>query len=238
MSKTLAVFGAGTGLGAATARRFGREGYAVALVARRPERLDALVAELGDDGIEAAAFPADLSEPAAVPALVERIVDRFDRIDVVEYAPIPAAAPMLPATEVTADLLGRLAGLYLHTPVETARAVLPAMIERGDGAFLLGQGVSAVRPLPGMSGVGPVMAAARNWILSLHGELAAHGVYAGTLSVAAWVEGSAGHRAASDADPGLGNHPTVTAAELADQYWDLYTRRDRPERVHPPLPTA
>ncbi|MET9110698.1 SDR family NAD(P)-dependent oxidoreductase [Streptomyces zhihengii] len=178
MSKTLAVFGAGTGLGAATARRFGREGYAVALVARRPERLDALVAELGEDGIEAAAFPADLSEPTAVPALVERIVDRFGRIDVVEYAPIPTTAPMLPATQVTAELLGRLAGLYLHTPVETARAVLPAMIERGDGAFLLGQGASAVLPMPGMSGVGPVMAAARNWILSLHGELAAHGVYA------------------------------------------------------------
>ncbi|MFI8008236.1 SDR family NAD(P)-dependent oxidoreductase [Streptomyces sp. NPDC086010] len=238
MSRTLAVFGAGTGLGAATARRFGEEGYAVALVARRPERLNALVAALGEDGIEAAAFPADLSEPAAVPALVERITDRFGRIDVVEYAPIPATAPMLPATEVTADLLERLAGLYLHTPVETARAVLPAMIERGDGAFLLGQGVSAVRPLPGMSGVGPVMAAARNWILSLHGELAAHGVYAGTLSVAAWIEGSAGHLAASDADPGLAGHPTVTAAELADQYWDLYTRRDRPERVHPPLPAV
>lgn len=237
MSKTLAVFGAGTGLGAATARRFGEEGYAVALVARRPERLDALVDELGKDGIEAAAFPADLSEPVVVPALVERITGRFGRIDVVEYAPIPATAPMLPATQVTADLLGRLAGLYLHTPVETARAVLPAMIERGDGAFLLGQGVSAVHPLPGMSGVGPVMAAARNWILSLHGELAAHGVYAGTLSVAAWIEGSAGHLAASDADPGLAGHPTVTAAELADQYWDLYTRRDRPERVHPPLPT-
>jgi NADP-dependent 3-hydroxy acid dehydrogenase YdfG len=238
VNRTIAVFGAGTGLGAATARRFGEEGYAVALVARRPRRLDALVEELGKEGIEAAAFPADLSDTAAVPALVERITGRFGRIDVVEYAPIPTAAPMVAATQVTAELLSRLAGLYLHTPVETARAVLPGMIERGDGAFLLGQGVSAVHPLPGMSGVGPVMAAARNWVLSLHGELAAHGVYAGTLSVAAWIEGSAGHLAASEADPGLAGHPTVTAAELADQYWDLYTRRDHPERVYPPVPAV
>ncbi|MCF2130962.1 SDR family NAD(P)-dependent oxidoreductase [Strepomyces sp. STD 3.1] len=238
MSRTIAVFGAGAGLGSATARRFGKEGFAIALVARRPERLDALVGKLGEEGIEAAAFPADLSDTAVVPALVERITDRFGRIDVVEYAPIPTAAPMVAATQVTADLLDQLAGLYLHTPVETARAVLPGMIERGDGAFLLGQGVSAVHPLPGMSGVGPVMAAARNWILSLHGELAPRGVYAGTLSVAAWIEGSAGHLAASEADPGLAGHPTVTAAELADQYWDLYTRRDRPEQVYPPLPTV
>jgi len=55
MSKVIALFGAGTGLGVSVARRFGREGFRVALVARRKERLDALVADLADGGIEAAA---------------------------------------------------------------------------------------------------------------------------------------------------------------------------------------
>ncbi|MFE1265805.1 hypothetical protein ACFW5X_35580 [Streptomyces albogriseolus] len=89
-----------------------------------------------------------------------------------------------------------------------------------------------------MSGVGPLMAAVRNWIPSLHGELSAHGVCAGTLLVAARGEWSAGHLAASEADPALAGHPTVTAAELAGQYWHPYTRRDRPERVYPPLPAV
>jgi short-subunit dehydrogenase len=235
MAKTIAVFGAGSGLGAATARRFGGEGYAVALVARREQPLEKLAAALSQEGIEAAAFPADLSDPAGVPALVDAITERFGRIDVVEYAPISAAVPFVPAAGLTAERLRELAGLYLYTPVEIARQVLPRMIERGDGGFLLGQGVSAAIGMPGMSGVAPVMAAARNWIQSLHGEVAGEGVYAGTLTVAAWIEGSAAHEAASKHDPALGGSPVVSPAELAEQYWDLFTKRDSAERIHPPM---
>ncbi|WP_440074176.1 SDR family NAD(P)-dependent oxidoreductase [Streptosporangium sp. OZ121] len=235
MSRTIAIFGAGSGLGTAVARRFGREGYAVALVARRRKPLDALASALAEEGIDAAPFTADLSDPAAVPALIDTIMGRFGRIDVVEYAPIGASAPFVPAAELTADALRAIVDLYLYTPVEIARAVLPQMIERGDGGVLLGQGLSAVLAAPGMSGVGPVMAAARNWIHSLNAELSGKGVYAGTVTVAAWVEGSLGHRLASQADPTLGGNPTVDPAELAEQYWDLLTKRDRAEQIFPPV---
>ncbi|MGC4938264.1 SDR family NAD(P)-dependent oxidoreductase [Kribbella sp. DT2] len=237
MTKTIAIFGAGSGLGAATARRFGREGYAVALVARRREPLEVLAAALAAEQVEAAVFTADLADPSGVSALIDSIVERFGRLDVVEYAPIGAEVPFVPAAELTADRLRGLVDLYLSTPVEIARAVLPEMIRRGEGGFLLGQGLSAVIPSPGMSGAGPVMAAARNWIHSLNGELADQGVYAGTLTVAAWIDGSAGHRAASAGDPTLGGNPVVDPADLADQYWDLLTRRDRVEQIFPPLPS-
>ena len=49
--KTIAVFGAGPGLGRGIARRFGREGYQVALVGRRQEALDEIAGELRDDGV-------------------------------------------------------------------------------------------------------------------------------------------------------------------------------------------
>ncbi|MEV8373088.1 SDR family NAD(P)-dependent oxidoreductase [Kribbella sp. NPDC056861] len=235
MSKTIAIFGAGTGLGAATARRFGREGYSVALVARRREPLEILAASLAADDIEAAVFTADLADPSGVPVLIKSIVERFGRLDVVEYAPIGAEALFVPATELTADALRSLVDLHLYTPVEIARAVLPEMISRGDGGFLLGQGLSAVAGSPGASGVGPVMAAARNWIQSLHGELAEHGVYAGMLTVGAWIGGSAGQLAAAADDPTLGGNPVVDPADLADQYWDLLARRDRDEQIFPPL---
>ncbi|RUW02840.1 SDR family NAD(P)-dependent oxidoreductase, partial [Mesorhizobium sp. M1A.F.Ca.IN.022.05.2.1] len=48
--KTIAIFGAGTGLGASRATRFGREGYRVALVARRAAPLQERVAELASAG--------------------------------------------------------------------------------------------------------------------------------------------------------------------------------------------
>lgn len=109
---------------ARVARRFGREGFRVALVPRRKDRLDSLVGRLADEGIEAAAFPADLSDPTGVPVLVGAIRDRFDRIDVVEYAPLGGGQSFTPATELDAATLEALSRLLLLTPVEVFRSVL------------------------------------------------------------------------------------------------------------------
>ncbi|MEU2618455.1 SDR family NAD(P)-dependent oxidoreductase [Streptomyces sp. NPDC007157] len=239
MSKVIAVLGAGTGLGVSVARRFGKEGFRVALVARRRDRLDDLVARLAEEGVEAAAFPADLSDPAQVPALVAAVRDRFGRIDVVEYGPIGGDQSFTPAARLDATTLEGLSRLLLLTPVEVFRAVLPEMTERGDGALLMTTGYSAVRPMPHLSGFGPVMAAARNYLYSLHGELAGTGVYAGTLTVAAMITGSeqaetaAESAAAADADFGGLEVTAVHPDELAEHYWDMYTRRDRVEQAHP-----
>jgi len=241
MSKVIAIFGAGTGLGISIARRFGREGFRVALVARRQDRLDALVARLADDGIEAAAFPADLTEPTQARAAVDAIRARFGRIDVVEYGPVPAGQGFTSATELDAAALQALIPLFLLTPVEVVRSVLPEMIERGDGAFLLTQGFSAVMPSPHFSGPGPVMAAARNYLYSLNGELTDTGVYAGTLAVAAGIARSENAPTVPDAADATTafegvEFPIVDPDDIAECYWDMYTRRDRVEQVYPELP--
>jgi NAD(P)-dependent dehydrogenase (short-subunit alcohol dehydrogenase family) len=85
MSNTIAIFGAGTGLGISTARRFGREGYQVALIGRRPHPLGTLISQLTEQGINAAAFPADLAQTSSVPKLISEISIRFGGIDVVAY---------------------------------------------------------------------------------------------------------------------------------------------------------
>ncbi|MEV6424918.1 SDR family NAD(P)-dependent oxidoreductase [Streptomyces sp. NPDC051662] len=235
MSKVIAVFGAGTGLGVSLARRFGREGFRVALVARRKDRLDALVAQLAEEGIEAAAFPGDLSLPAQAPALVDAIRERYGRIDVVEYGPVAGDMAFTPATQLDATTLEQHARLLLLTPVELFRTVLPEMTARGDGALLMTTGYTAVQPMPFMSGPGPLSAAARNYLYSLNGELKDTGVYAGTLTIATMITGSeAAERAQSGDTKGVTGHiPTVHPDELAQHYWDMYTQRDRTEQAHP-----
>ncbi|MGH3167347.1 MAG: SDR family NAD(P)-dependent oxidoreductase [Trebonia sp.] len=109
MPKTIAILGAGPGLGASVARRFAREDFRVALVARRKDRLDALTAQLNAEGIEAAGFTADLSQPAEAPALMAAIRDRFGRIDVVEYQPISGEQNFTPATQLDSATLKRTA---------------------------------------------------------------------------------------------------------------------------------
>ncbi|MET7931901.1 SDR family NAD(P)-dependent oxidoreductase [Streptomyces sp. NPDC005349] len=236
MSKVIAIFGAGKGLGASVARRFAREGFRVALVARGKERLDALVEELKAEGIDAAGFTADLSKPERVPATVQAIRDHFGRIDVVEYGPISGEQAFAPAVKLDAATLRKDSPLLLLTPVEVARAVLPEWNERGDGAFLMTTGATAGYPRPFASGVGPLMAAARNWLFSLNGELADAGIYAGTLSIAAFIARSEmGELAAKSlAETGsTGTGPLVDPDALADQYWDMYTKRDRVEQLYP-----
>ncbi len=71
MSKSIAVFGAGPGLGQAVARRYAREGYAVTLVGRRPEPLDLVAKELASAGTTAHVITADLSDTGATPRLAE-----------------------------------------------------------------------------------------------------------------------------------------------------------------------
>jgi short-subunit dehydrogenase len=61
-NQTIAIFGAGNGLAASLATRFGREGYGVPLVARRAQPLEERVLELGRADIEATAFPGDLTD--------------------------------------------------------------------------------------------------------------------------------------------------------------------------------
>jgi NAD(P)-dependent dehydrogenase (short-subunit alcohol dehydrogenase family) len=235
-SKVIAIFGAGKGLGASVARRFAREDFRVALVARGKERLDALVAELKAEGIDATGFTADLSKPEEVPAAVHAIRDHFGRIDVVEYGPISGEQAFAPAAELDAATLEKDSPLLLLTPVEVARAVLPEWTERGDGAFLMTTGATAGYPRPFASGVGPLMAATRNWIFSLNGEVAQAGIYAGTLSIAAFIARSEMGELAAKSLAEVGSvetGPLVDPDELAEQYWDMYTKRDRVEQLYP-----
>lgn len=233
--KTLAIFGAGTGLGASLAHRFGREGYRVALVARSQEPLDALVAKLKGANIEAAGFSADLSKVAALPALVHTIEKTLGPIDVAVYAPGPADLRFVPAVELDAATLEPLSQLLLFAPIEIAHALLPSLIAR-RGAFVLGGGITAIHAFPGMSGVGPAMAGARNFVFTLNAELKDKDVYAGAVTIGASIEHSGLRRAMEASGQKIEGLPVISPDTIADEVWSLVTKRDRVEAVLPQLP--
>ncbi|UJR85261.1 Hypothetical protein I5071_73410 [Sandaracinus amylolyticus] len=237
--RTLAIFGAGTGLGASVAARFGREGYRVALVARRAGPLEERAAQLARLGVEAIAFPADLTNLDGIPALVRSIEDELGGIDVAIYAPVTPEVGFVPAVELDAAKLRPLAELLTFAPIEVAHAVLPGMLARGDGAIVLGGGLTAVHAMPGMSGVGPAMAAARNYIFTLNAEVGPKGVYAGTVTIGALIERSAGHRAMTAGGAPLdARFPVIDPDAIADEIWTLVTKRERVEVVLPQMPAA
>ena len=194
--KTIAIFGAGTGLGASVAARFGREGYKVALIARGPTGLYLLRDKLAEQGIEAYCFPADLTDLAAIPSLVQAIEAQLGTIDVALFSPISSTAYFVPAVDLKASYLQSISLLLTSAPIELAHALMPGMRSRGDGAFIVADGLSGVFPVAGMSGPGPAMAATRNYVMTLHDEVRPNGVFAGMLHVGAMIDNSTGMAAA------------------------------------------
>ena len=230
--KTIALFGYGPGLGASVARRFGHEGCRVALVARNGARLAASVAELAALGVEAAAFPADLNDIAAIPALVRSIEDRFGCIDIAVYAPVPANTGFVAAADLDAQALQPLLNIFTIAPIAVVHAILPGMLARGDGAIVVVSGASAVTVEPGWSGPGPALAATRNFILTLNAECMPRGVYAGSVSIFAGIEGSAHMdevEAENPFDLAASEIPWISPDSIADEILALVTRRDRAE---------
>jgi NADP-dependent 3-hydroxy acid dehydrogenase YdfG len=229
MPKTIAVLGAGPGFGRAVARRFGQEGFRVALVSRRQSELDGLVADLASYGVDAAGFAADLADRAQLPSVVEAITGRFGGIDVLEYAPagpewlrqqtdIRTAGPS--SFEFGLDML-------LRTPATLVGLVLPAMLDREDGAVLFGLSVAASMPVPQLGNVAVAAAAARAYLHNLHVSLADTGVYAGLVQIAGMVGGSeSADHVAREWDPAVLPDP-LDPADLAETAWDLYAKRDR-----------
>ncbi|TDO51604.1 short subunit dehydrogenase [Kribbella sp. VKM Ac-2527] len=84
---TLAIIGAGPGLGLAIARTFGTQGFDVALIARNHGKLDELVDVLAKDNITAAAFTADVRDGDLLTQALKDAAARFGGIDVLEFSP-------------------------------------------------------------------------------------------------------------------------------------------------------
>jgi short-subunit dehydrogenase len=234
MSKSIAVFGAGPGLGQAVAQRYARGGYDVVLVARRGERLERMAKEVASDGTTAHVVSADLSDTAAVPAVAEQVRAQVGRLDALYYAPTPDGG-FVPAVDLTAQRARGYMPLIFYTLLDLVAQFLPSMLEQGNGAILSAQGASTLRGLPNMSGPGPAQAAQRNYLESLHAEVAGKGIFVGMLYIGAVIENSAFHAWTATGEGGAARDwgSTVNPDHLADMLWDMHNNNGPTEATYP-----
>ncbi|HVX20336.1 MAG TPA: SDR family NAD(P)-dependent oxidoreductase [Acidimicrobiales bacterium] len=206
------VTGASSGIGAATARALAAAGTTVALVARRADRLDQVLADCRRAGAPASdRWVADLSNPEGAAALAEAIWDCYGRLDVVVNN---AGAPMRRAvTRLTLAEVERAVQINYLSPVAVTLAVLPRMLARGTGT------VVNVSSLGGRMGVMTESAysgskfALAGWTEAAAAELAGTGVrlklvLPGAIDTEIWDQ--------PDNDPPVYTGPLVPAEEVAD----------------------
>ena len=164
------ITGASAGLGADFARQCAARGERLVLVARRRDKLEALAKELGN----ARAVTIDLAEPGAAAALMADLATHGEHVGTL----INNAGFGLWGKFATLDGPRQRAMIDLNcgTLVELTHAVLPGMIERGQGAILNVASTAAFQPGPGMA----VYFATKAFVLSfseaLHEEVASKGV--------------------------------------------------------------
>jgi NAD(P)-dependent dehydrogenase (short-subunit alcohol dehydrogenase family) len=127
------VTGASSGIGAATALRLGRPGMTLVLAARRAPELTAVAGRVEANGGAAVPVPTDVTDPAAVAALVERALSVTGRIDaLVNNAGIGGIASVL-AEDADVD---RMIEVNLRAPIRLMRAVVPGMLTAGSGTIV------------------------------------------------------------------------------------------------------
>jgi NADP-dependent 3-hydroxy acid dehydrogenase YdfG len=135
MTDTLAgtvalVTGASSGIGEATARALAAQGAAVAIVARRKDRLDELAGEIERNGGRALAIETDVTDQGQAKAAVARTVQELGRLDtVVNNAGVMLLGPLLDAP---IDEWDRMIDLNLKGLLYIAHAALPHLLEAAE----------------------------------------------------------------------------------------------------------
>jgi NAD(P)-dependent dehydrogenase (short-subunit alcohol dehydrogenase family) len=136
-NKVAIVSGGGTGIGAATARAFAREGAKVVVTGRRAEPLEAVAAE-----IDGRAVVGDTSDDDHVRAAVAKARDEFGGLDiVVANAGLGFGGA---AADVDDERWQETLDVNLTGAFRLARASIPSLVERGGGSIVLVSSVSAL----------------------------------------------------------------------------------------------
>lgn len=144
--KVIAIAGAGPGNGAALARRFAREGYAVALLARSATFLDSLAEEIARHGGKALSLPVDLTSAAQVADAFGAIEDTLGDVTVlVQNAALMHRGPFLELDPSQFEEVFRLSVMGM---VNCCRAALPGMQLRRRGNVVVVGATGSLRGSP------------------------------------------------------------------------------------------
>jgi NADP-dependent 3-hydroxy acid dehydrogenase YdfG len=221
MAETIVICGYGTGISDAVARRFAKEGYRVAIVARNAERLNGAVQKLSAEKIDVTGFACDVGDVDAVKKLIADVRTSLGPIKVLHWNAYSGGAGDLKTAG--ADELRAVLNVTVHGLLAGVQAALPdlkaqqgALLVTGGGFAFYDSAVDAAATQFGAQGLAVGKAAQHKTVGLLSKSLPAEGVYVGEVVVTGLVKGTA-------FDSG---NATLEPSTIAEKFWELYRARD------------
>lgn len=221
MSKTMVVCGYGPGISDAVARKFGAEGFSIALVARNQQKVESAAQALSAQGVKAQGFAVDLGNATAVKELMGRVRDSLGPISVIHWNAYAGVAGDLTTASIddfrqTLDVgvTGLLAAVQASLPDLSANAG-SAVLVTGGGFALYDPQVDAMATQWNAMGLAVAKAAQFKLTGLLSAKLSPRGIYVGQVVVMGIVKGTALD----------GGRATVDARDIADTFWKIYSDR-------------
>ena len=175
------ITGASSGIGQALALRFYRQGFRLALVARRTSEIESWASAQGISADSYRIYSADVSVPASIMAAGQDCMERQGLPDVV-VANAGISVGMDTAMGADIEVMARTFATNNIGMAATFQPFVQAMVQRGGGTLVGIASVAGIRGLPGHGAYCASKAAVISYCESLRGEMRPHGVRVVTLS--------------------------------------------------------
>jgi short-subunit dehydrogenase len=203
--KHVLILGAGPGLSASVAERFGREDFEVTLLARDEANLNELAEKLRAGGVTVNTVTGDAADTKQFRTTLEDIAAESTPGVVIYNACVIAPADLL---TVDVDFLHSTYAVDVLGAISAVQVFTPAMRDAKSGTFIATGGYASVFPWWEYASIALDKAALRNSVAMLHDQLKPEGVHVAGVTITGPIA------------PGTPAAPDV----LAESFWDLHTQ--------------
>ena len=216
--KVVAILGVGPGLGAALARRFAHEGYAVGLMARSEESLLATQDEAEGAGGQTLAVRTDATDPVSVASAFEEVRGSLGDPEVFVYN--AGAFQMGGILELEPEKFDECFKANCAGAFYAAQQVLPEMVEGGRGTVLLTGATAALRGSARFAALAVGKFGLRALAQSMAREFGPRGVHVAHVI----IDGQIHTPRVRGMYPDREEHTMLSPEAIAESYWQLHSQ--------------